>query len=215
MMDRIMRACTAWIHSPADAGSQYWPLVEEQFCQRSEVPDCPVVHTLTIVETNRRTSAATCRKMIPSRSSSIFTQRLDRGERRQSVALLCSWITVIKLVRIWGPADGTWVCHIEQKEFKASRDTSSGPASITVCTLWTHLPILVFGHFWHSFFVRLVMICASKMLYACSFIDFMFELWEKFVVMQINIQRATSASQEKQRTIKTSASRNSVEITRG
>lgn len=86
MMDRIMRACTAWIHSPADAGIQYWPLVEEQFCQRSEVPDCPVVHTLTIVETNSRTSAATCRKMIPRRSSSIFTQCLDKSERHSLVS---------------------------------------------------------------------------------------------------------------------------------
>lgn len=81
MMDRIIRAWTAWIHSPVDAGLQWYPAaaVVVQFRQRSEVLVSLVVHTLTIVDTNRRTSAAMCRKMIPSSRSSIFSDDFEQG----------------------------------------------------------------------------------------------------------------------------------------
>ena len=50
--------------------------------------------TLTIVDTNRRTRAARCSRMIPRSRSSIFTDYLSDEERRQGVRMLyvCVWM---------------------------------------------------------------------------------------------------------------------------
>lgn len=50
--------------------------------------------TLTIVDTNRRTRAATCRRMIPSSRSSIFTDDLDSKEKRRVCLSECVCVCV-------------------------------------------------------------------------------------------------------------------------
>lgn len=49
--------------------------------------------TLAIVDTNRRTRAATCRKMIPSSKSSIFSDDLDSNEKRRQWVCECVWMS--------------------------------------------------------------------------------------------------------------------------
>lgn len=54
-----------------------------------------VALTLTIVETNRRTRAAMCRRMIPRSSSSIFADGLIGTRRGECVrACVSVWVSV-------------------------------------------------------------------------------------------------------------------------
>lgn len=53
--------------------------------------------TLTIVDTNRRTRPAMCRRMIPSSRSSIFSGDLDSNEKRSESLSVC--------VCVWGRWD--------------------------------------------------------------------------------------------------------------
>lgn len=68
--------------------------------------------TLTIVDTNRRTRAATCRKMIPISRTSIFTGDLrSDGKRRQCVSHSEYGCECVR-VRVWScQIGGTWVCR--------------------------------------------------------------------------------------------------------
>ena len=56
--------------------------------------------TLTIVDTNRRTRAATCRRMIPSSRSSIFTDDLDSNEKRRECLSACVCVCVCVCVDV-------------------------------------------------------------------------------------------------------------------
>lgn len=49
------------------------------------------VLTLTIVDTKSRTSAARCSRMIPSSSSSIFSEELEQSMTRGDSVCECDW----------------------------------------------------------------------------------------------------------------------------
>lgn len=61
-----------------------------------------VLLTLTIVDTNKRTRPAMCRRMIPSSRSSIFSDDLDSNEKRRRSLSVCVCVCQI---------GGTWVCR--------------------------------------------------------------------------------------------------------
>ena len=80
--------------------------------------------TLTIVDTNRRTRAATCRRMIPSSRSSIFTDDLDSNEKRRECLSACVCVCVCVWMSAW------WDMGVSLQQIRGFRETSSGPVSV-------------------------------------------------------------------------------------